>query len=75
MKIRLPVQNGSQVSFHQLGIAAKSAREISIHHAPANISGATVEIPGDSVLVKDSDTIVFSVCNIYFEAKRVHDSK
>jgi hypothetical protein len=70
-----PSSNGSQVSFHQLGIVAKSAREISIHHEPANISGATVEIPGDSVLVKDSDTIVFSVCNIYFEAKRVHDSK
>jgi hypothetical protein len=65
-----PSSNGSQVSFHQPGIGAKSAREISIHHEPANISGATVEIAGDSVLVEDSDTIVFSVCNIYFEAKR-----
>jgi len=70
-----PSSNGSQVSFHQLGIVAKQATEISIQHEPANITGATVEIPGDSVLVKDSNTIIFSVCNIYFEAKRVHDNR
>ena len=68
-----PSSNGSQVDFRQLGIAAKQAREISIHHDPAKISGATVEIPGDSVLVKNPHTLVFSVCNIYFEAKRVLD--
>jgi hypothetical protein len=70
-----PSSNGSQVSFHQLGIVAKQAKEISIHHEPANISGATIEIPGDSVLVKDPNTIIFSVCNLYFEAKRVHDNR
>jgi len=68
-----PSVNGSQVSFHQLGIVAKQAEEISIHHESANITGATIEIPGDSVLVKDADTIIFSVCNVYFEAKRLHD--
>ena len=70
-----PSSNGSQVSFHQLGILAKQATEISIQHEPAKITGATIEIPGDSVLVKDSNTIVFSVCNIYFEAKRVQDNR
>jgi len=70
-----PSSNGSHVSFQQLGIVAKQAREIAIRHEPASISGATVEIPGDSVLVKDSETIIFSVCNIYFEAKRVHENK
>jgi hypothetical protein len=70
-----PSSHGSQISFHQLGIVAKQATEISIHHQPANITGATIEIPGDSVLVKDSNTIIFSVCNIYFEAKRVRDNK
>ncbi len=65
-----PSSNGSQVDFHQLGIFAKQAREISIRHQPARVSRATTEIPGDSVLVKGPDTIVFSVCSVYFEAKR-----
>jgi hypothetical protein len=70
-----PSSNGSQVSFHQLGIVAAKALEISIHHEPANITKATVEIPGDSVLVKNSNTIIFSVCNTYFEATRIHDNR
>jgi len=70
-----PSSNGSQVSFQQLGIVAKQATEISIHHEPGKITGATIEIPGDNVLVKDSNTIIFSVCNVYFEAKRIYDHK
>ncbi|HTU35631.1 MAG TPA: hypothetical protein VMF66_17640 [Candidatus Acidoferrum sp.] len=63
--------DSSQVTFHQLGIKAGAAVEITIHHPPANITGATVEIPGDDVVLKDKDTIIFSACNIYFEAKRI----
>jgi len=63
--------NSSQITFNQLGIQAKQAMQVSIHHPPAKITGATIEIPGDEVLVKDKDTIVFSACNVYFEAKRV----
>jgi hypothetical protein len=70
-----PSSNGSYVDFRQLGIAAKEATEVSIQHEPANISGATVEVPGDEVLLKDENTIVFSVCSLYFEANRVHDKK
>jgi hypothetical protein len=61
---------GSNVSFVQLGIKAKQAMQISIEHAPADITGATVEIPGDQVLVRDGNTLVFSVCGLYFEARR-----
>ena len=39
-------------------------------HEPANITGATIEIPGDDVLIKDKNTIIFSVCNVYYEARR-----
>jgi hypothetical protein len=70
-----PSSNGSQIDFRQLGIGAPAAMEISIQHKPANITGATVEIPGDDVLVKNADTIVFSVCSLYFEAKRSRDRK
>ena len=62
--------NDSQVNFLQLGIKEEKAVQIVIHHSPASISGETIEIPGDKVLLKDQDTIIFSVCNVYFQAKR-----
>ena len=63
-------RNGSRVTFQQLGIMGESVAQIVIRHSAASITGATVEIPGDRVLVKSPDTIVFSVCNVYFEATR-----
>ena len=66
-----PSANGSQVSFHQLGINLPETKEVNIEHPAAQITKATSEIPGDLLLVKDHNTIVFSVCNIYFEAKRL----
>jgi hypothetical protein len=65
-----PSVNGSQVSFRQLGINAPDAKQVSISHQPAEITKTTTEIPGDEVLLKNNDTIVFSVCNLYFEATR-----
>jgi hypothetical protein len=44
---------------------------VSIEHPPAEITRATTEIPGDLLLLKNRNTIVFSVCNVYFEAKRL----
>jgi hypothetical protein len=66
-----PSVNGSQISFHQLGINAPHAKQVSINHPPAEITKATTEIPGDEVLFKNQNTIVFSACNLYFEAKRL----
>jgi hypothetical protein len=66
-----PSVNGSQVSFHQLGIDAPEMKQVSISHEPAEITGATTEIPGDVVLLKNRNAVVFSVCNVYFEAKRL----
>ena len=73
-KCRLESGQGSrssQVTFSQLGMKEKEALLISIHHPPANITGAMVEIPGDEVLAKNKDAIIVSACNVYFEAKRV----
>ena len=67
-----PSVNGSQVSFRQLGIDAAEIKQVTISHEPAEITGATTEIPGDVVLLKNRNAIVFSVCNVYFEAKRLH---
>ena len=62
--------NSSQVTFRQLGIKEKQAMQITIHHPPATITGAIIEIPGDEVLVKNQDTIIFAAGNVYFEANR-----
>jgi hypothetical protein len=60
----------SEVTFRQLGIKADKVVQVVIQHPAASITEATTEIPGDSILIKDENTIVFSVCNLYFEAKR-----
>ncbi len=65
-----PSVNGSQVSFRQLGIHSRKIQEMDIRHPAADISGATTEIPGDNVLLKNKTTIIISVCNVYFEARR-----
>lgn len=62
--------NSSQVTFAQLGIKEESAVQVTIRHPSATITEATGEIPGDNVLLKDKNTIIFSVCNVYFEAER-----
>lgn len=66
-----PSVNGSQISFRQLGMNAPEAKQVSIEHPPAEITKATTEIPGDLLLLKNRNTIVFSVCNVYFEARRI----
>ena len=62
--------SGSFVDFRRLGIRTPQATKAQIGHPPANITGGSIEIPGDDVLIKDRTTIVFSVCGVYFEAKR-----
>lgn len=62
--------NSSQVTLAQVGIKTNHVLEIKISHPNASITGATSEIPGGTLLSKDKNTIIFSVCNIYFEAKR-----
>ena len=66
-----PSVNGSEIDFQQLGIKAARTTQFTIRHPDANIAGATVEFPGDDVLIKTPNVIVFSMCNVYFEAKRV----
>ena len=62
--------DNSQVTFAQLGIKTDHVLVIKISHPDAGITGANSEIPGDTVLSRDKNTIIFSVCNIYFEIKR-----
>jgi hypothetical protein len=60
----------SQVSFQQLGINQTEVPEVTVKHLDSDVIDGTTEVPGDVALVKDRDTIIVSVCNVYFEAKR-----
>lgn len=60
----------SQVSLKDLGIGSSEVTQVSLSHPDANLSGATNEIPGDRVFIKGRNVIVFSVCNVWFEAKK-----
>ena len=62
----------SQVSFRQLGITTGTVKQISIRH-PDVVMGegdGAGEMPGETVLMTRPGTMIFSVCNVYFEARR-----
>jgi hypothetical protein len=65
--------NSSQVTFGQLGIKETTAKQVAINHpgTRSELPSEPSEIPGDDVLLKNHDTIIFSICNLYFEAERV----
>ena len=60
----------SPASFAQLGIHAHAVLEVDLQHEDADITGATTEVPGDSVLLAGPNRIVVSACGVYFEATR-----
>jgi hypothetical protein len=57
--------------FAQLQIGGTSVLEVNLQHEDADITGATTEVPGDSVLLAAPNRIVGSACGVYFEATRV----
>lgn len=57
-------------SFAQLGIKSPRVLEVNMQHEDMDITGATTEVPGDSVLLVSSNRIVVSACGVYFEATR-----
>jgi hypothetical protein len=62
--------NDSQVNFQQLGIKTDRVAQVVIQHPNEATRAATTEIPGDHALIKGKNRIIFSVCNVYFEAER-----
>jgi hypothetical protein len=62
--------NGTPASFSQLGIRTPSVVEVDLQHEDMDITGATTEVPGDSVLLAGPNRIVVSACGVFFEATR-----
>jgi hypothetical protein len=57
-------------NFAQLGLHAPAVTEVDMQHEDMDITGATTEVPGDSVLLVSPSRIVVSACGVYFEATR-----
>src|SRR5579875_1742574 len=57
-------------SFAQLGIRSSAVTEVDLQHEDMDITGATTEVPGDSVLLAGPNRIIVSACGVYFEATR-----
>jgi len=60
-----------KVRFTELGIHAPSVTEIDLQHEDADITGATTEVPGDTILLAGPGRIVVSACGVFFSAVKV----
>jgi hypothetical protein len=60
-----------KVRFAELGIRAASVTEIDLQHEDADITGATTEVPGDTILLAGPGRIVVSACGVYYTAVKV----
>ena len=59
------------VTLAELGFTRASVREVNLQHEDADVTGATTEVPGDSVLIAGPGRLVMRACGVYLEARRV----
>jgi hypothetical protein len=45
-------------------------REVDLQHEDADVTGATTEVPGDTVVLAGPGRIIVSACGVYYEATR-----
>ena len=55
----------------ELGMQAASITEIDLQHEDADVTGATTEIPGDTVMLAGPGRVVVSACGVFYSAVRV----
>jgi hypothetical protein len=67
---RRSFQDEYNVPLAELGIAAAEVEEIDLQHEDADITGATTEIPGDTILLAGPGRIVVSACGVFYSAVR-----
>lgn len=66
--------SGGSADFTQLGIRNARVLEVDLQHEDMDITGASTEVPGDSVLVVSPNRIVVSACGVFMEAVRTAGS-
>ncbi len=60
-----------KVDLPELGIGTASVTEIDLQHEDADITGATTEVPGDTIVLASPGRIVVSACGVFYSAVRV----
>jgi hypothetical protein len=68
---RRKFQDEYKVDLPELGIGAASVTEIDLQHEDADITGATTEVPGDTIVLAGPGRIVVSACGVFYSAVRV----
>jgi hypothetical protein len=63
-------QDEYKVDLAELGIRAASVTEIDLQHEDADITGATTEVPGDTIVLAGPNRIVVSACGVFYSAVR-----
>lgn len=64
-------QDEYKVDPSALDLRTPFVQEIDLQHEDADITGATTEVPGDTVLVAGPGRIVVSACGVFYSAVRV----
>jgi len=60
-----------KVDLPEVGIMAASVEEIDLQHEDADVTGATTEVPGDTILLAGPGRIVVSACGVFYTAVRM----
>ena len=69
---RRKFQDEYKVDLADLGIHTQPVTEIDLQHEDADITGATTEVPGDTIVLAGPGRIVVSACGVFYEAVRAN---
>jgi hypothetical protein len=61
-------QDEYKIDLPDLGIRTPEVHEIDLQHEDADFTGATTEVPGDTVLLASPTRIVISACGVFYTA-------
>jgi hypothetical protein len=68
---RRKFQDEYKVDLPELGTAAASVEEIDLQHEDADVTGASTEVPGDTIVLAGPGRIVVSACGVFYSAVRI----
>ena len=68
---RRKFQEEYKVDLPELTVRAETVTELDLQHEDADYTGATTEVPGDTVVLAGPGRIVVSACGVFYLAVRV----